>query len=175
MVRAAAAVAGLLLAGCAGPDDAPPPPPCPGVFVLGAASEFVPGAAGPGGGGNEGAGADGGAYRVEIRRPRVSCGRSVAGVAVDFRLEFAVERDAAGAPAPVSFRYFVALPGIGDGEGGRRVFDVAGRFEGDETAMSYRDDVSLFVPAAVTDTRVVVGIELSPEDAARSRDRLRRR
>jgi len=91
---------------------------------------------------------------------------------MDMVLQVFAERGPAATPdAPLPVEYFVAVTEAGTTVRQRQVFKVAATFEGNARQAVFNEEIFLAIPIAgnkvVGDYRVVVGIQLTPEELKR--------
>lgn len=137
--------------------------PCPEVLILRDAGKLVRFV--------EGSGRENVAFEAKISDFRGFCDYEDNGVEVEMLVEIAVERGPESEAPEVAFEYFVAIPAHLSQPGGKRILPVKGRFE--NGAMTYRDNVAIFVPLAEPDdgpaTLILLGLQLTPEEVAFNR------
>ena len=159
---AAVLIAGLALAGCELVGEKRKLP-CPEVLILGDADRLVRFV---GGSGRENV-----AFEARIADFRGSCDYDDNGVEVEMLVEIAAERGPENKDPEAAFEYFVAIPEHLSQPGGKRILPVNGRFE--NGAMTYRDNVAVFVPLAEPGdgpaTLILLGLQLTPEEVAFNR------
>jgi hypothetical protein len=156
----------LVLAGCS--SDAPPPP-CPPVGTpspLDTFTQFEPGG-----------GQDLTQVRFSGRIAEVQpvCEYDETGADVELAIQVIVERGPADRSGQADLQYFVAVE---DGPGNitaKQVFDVAVPFAGNSRRLARLEEIELRIPAPAergfTQTRVLVGFQLSPEQLEYNRRR----
>ena len=171
--RAALAVSalGLLVSGCGlFGDDVKYR--CPAVFILDDARELTRFKPGPGRDITDIL------FQAEIVNFVGDCDYDEGRAEIELSVQIRVERGPANKGREVAFEYFVAMPQFQSEAEGKRVFSVAGTFEGNLTRMQYQDDLEMTIPVkAPTDgaaVEIILGFQLTPDELKFNRSRKQR-
>ena len=97
---------------------------------------------------------------------------------IQLSVQIRVERGPANKGRKVAFDYFVAIPEFQPQSEGKRIFNVAGEFEGNRTRMLYQDDLDMTIPVKVpadgAALEIILGFQLTPEELKFNRSRKQR-
>ena len=163
----------LLAGGCALLEDGGEPNLCPPTAILDDAGELVRFATVPPKGPGDVS------FRVRMKYISGVCEVAEEAVAMELSSAMEVSRGPANKNSEARFSYFVAILDKNKTILTRTEFPMIAKFQGGERQLQFQENVTVTIPKKVTvspkDFYVYFGFEMSPEELANNRSRLRRR
>ena len=171
-IAAAMSVAALAFGGCAVLNEGSPKT-CPATAILDDAGELVRFASTPPKGPNDIA------FNTRMKFISGVCDSDESEVVMELNTWMTAERGPANVKGEISFVYFVAILGKDKKVLTRTKFPMVARFQGRENKLEFADAVTVTIPRKKgdlpTDYIVYLGFEMTPEELAFNRKKLRNR